>query len=210
MAEPQVAEQFDDLAQQRQAASLGMWIFLATEVLFFGALIAGYLVYRVLYPDTFGAASQQLDRIIGGVNTAILLTSSLTMALADHAAEHGAWRRLRLHLGFTAGLGILFLAIKGYEWHHEFVKNLAPIRGQPFVFAEGHPEHAEMFYNLYFSLTGLHALHLLIGVSIVLVLFIASWRTKALLTAKIRITGLYWHFVDVVWVFLYPLLYLIK
>lgn len=210
MAESPVAMQFDDAAQQRQAADLGMWVFLATEVLFFGGLIAGYLVYRVLYPDTFGAASQHLDKILGGVNTVVLLTSSLTMALADQAAEHGQPRRLRLHLGLTGILGLVFMGIKFYEWHKEWVEKLVPLRTEPFIFTEHHPEHAEMFFNLYFTMTGLHALHLLIGIGIIAVLLVWSWKSKAHLSAQIRTTGLYWHFVDVVWVFLYPILYLIK
>lgn len=210
MAEPPVAMQFDDAAQQRQAANLGMWIFLATEVLFFGGLITAYLVYRVLYPDTFAVASQHLHKIIGGVNTAILLTSSLTMALADHAAERGALWRLRMHLALTGTLGLLFLGIKLYEWHKEWLENLVPLRTEPFIFTEQHPEHAEMFFNLYFAMTGLHALHLLIGIGIVTGLLVGSWASPLRLSVQVRVTGLYWHFVDVVWVFLYPIFYLIK
>ena len=189
-----------------EASTLGMWVFLASEVLFFGGLILAYAVYRVAYPDTFGAASDHLDRLIGGLNTAILLTSSLTMALADRSAELGARGRARLQLVAAALLGLVFLAIKLYEWQIEAAKKLAPIGSRAFDYPGEAERHAEMFFNLYFAMTGVHALHLLVAVGVVLVL---AARPSAPVS-QVRGTGLFWHFVDLVWIFLYPILYLVR
>jgi cytochrome c oxidase subunit III len=211
--------QFDDLEQQQVASNLGMWIFLATEVMFFGGLIAAYVVYRALSPHEFALASQHLKLWMGGINTVVLLGSSLAMAMAVRSAQLHRRRELILFLVLTMGLGLCFLGIKAVEYYQEYRESLIP--GLNFRL----PEHAaptsdpsdlgakryEMFFVLYFFMTGLHAIHLIIG--IVLVGVMASLVRRRWFSgggeSQIEVTGLYWHFVDVVWVFLYPLLYLI-
>lgn len=192
---------------REQTAQFGMWLFLASEVLLFGGLLLAYLYYRVQFAQAFAAASAHLDLWLGAVNTALLLTSSLSMALADHAADHGDRHALRRRLWFTALLGLLFLAVKGYEWYSEYSAGLAPLPGLAFEFAGAQPHQAEMFFNLYFAMTGVHALHLAIGIGLVIALA-GYWRRAG--TARVRVTALYWHLVDLVWVFLYPLLYLVR
>lgn len=200
--------QFDTLIQQRQSAILGMWVFLASEILFFGGLFMAYAVYRASYPEAFAAASARLDLVWGGINTAILLTSSLTMTLADDAVLAGKRRALRIWLAVTAALGAVFLCIKAGEWRGEFAAGLAPLFGWAFVFPGADAEHARLFFAFYFGLTGLHALHLFIGVVLVLVMLGFAYRNAPRLESKIVVAGLYWHLVDVIWVFVFPLLYL--
>jgi cytochrome c oxidase subunit 3 len=200
-----IAEQFTSRAQQEFAATFGMWVFIASELLFFGPLLFGYFYLRVHYPEASAAASRHTDFVLGTVNTAVLLTSSFLIALAGHAAEGGRRRRARWLLAATAALGLAFLAIKGWEYHAEFTEHLFPGRGF-------HPSHGgvaqdmpgmELFFILYFATTGLHALHLTIGIVLCL------WLALRLREEPVEIVGLYWHFVDVVWIFLYPLLYLV-
>jgi len=200
---------FDDLGQQREAATLGMWVFLATEVLFFGGLFAAYLVYRVWYPTTFGDASRYLHLTFGATNTVVLITSSLTMALAVEASALGRRRSLILFLLLTMTLGATFLVIKGFEYHHKWVEHLVP--GPYFRFDGPDPVHAQIFFSLYFALTGLHALHMVVGLSILTVIVIMAVRGRFTLewNTPVEISGLYWHFVDIIWIFLFPLLYLI-
>jgi cytochrome c oxidase subunit 3 len=204
----QPASQFDSLAQQHQADTLGMWVFLASEILFFGGMFMAYTVYRTAFPAAFEAASGHLNLGLGGINTAILLTSSLTMTLADDAVVARNRRATAIWLALTALLGTIFLVIKGIEWREEFREQLAPLFGRPFVFPEPHTDQARLFFSFYFALTGLHALHLLIGVVLVLVMLIFTLRDAPHLDAKVIIAGLYWHLVDLIWVFVFPLLYL--
>lgn len=216
---PPLAHHFADLEQQHEAASLGMWIFLGTELMFFGGLFTAYTVYRCLYPEAFAAASRALDLWYGGVNTVVLLTSSLTMALAVHAAQTNRRRQLVGLLLATVLLGVAFLVIKGFEYYHDYEQELVP--GLAFRSAWQPPsaadsaalfrQHVQLFYVLYYLMTGLHALHLIIGVGILLVLaFLArrGWFYSEYY-APVEVGGLYWHFVDIVWIFLLPLLYLI-
>ena len=206
---PQLKHHFEDLDQQREAASLGMWVFLATELLFFGGLFAAYLVYRIWYPSTFGEASRHLHLSFGAVNTAVLITSSLTMALAVHASALGRRGQIVLFLVLTMALGAAFLGIKGFEYYNKFTEHLIP--GPGFHFEGPDPIHAQIFFSLYFALTGLHALHMVIGLGILTVILIMALRGKftAAWNTPVEISGLYWHFVDIVWIFLFPLLYLI-
>ena len=207
---PALAHHFDNLAQQQEAATLGMWVFLATEVLFFGGLFMTYSIYRSWYPDAFSFASRTLDLTLGGVNTAVLITSSLTMALAVHAAQTGARRKLILFLIATMVLGGVFLGIKGVEYAHKFAEHHVP--GPAFHFEEEMlAPHAQVFFSLYFVMTGLHALHMIIGIGIMLWMLWWSWtgRIGPQYYSPIEASGLYWHFVDIVWIFLFPLLYLI-
>jgi cytochrome c oxidase subunit III len=204
-----LAEQFDDLAQQHEAASLGMWVFLVTEMLFFGGLFAGYTVYRASYPEAFREASHHLDLLLGSINTAVLITSSLTMALAVHSAQEGRRRVLIIYLLFTIALGAVFLGIKGTEYVHKFEERLVP--GIDFAHGGTHPGQVELFMLFYFVMTGLHALHLVVGLGLLGVLAVLAWRGQfsADYYAPVETSGLYWHFIDIVWIFLLPLLYLI-
>jgi cytochrome c oxidase subunit 3 len=206
---PALAHHFDDLAQQKAAATLGMWVFLVTEVLFFGGLFMVYTVYRSWYPAAFAAASHELDVVLGTVNTAVLITSSLTMALAVHAAQLGKRRVLMTFLVVTMILGAAFLGIKSVEYYHKFAEHHVP--GPGFQFEKEYVRHAQLFFSLYFLMTGLHALHMIIGLGIMT--WMLWWAWRGTITAEyyspIEISGLYWHFVDIVWIFLFPLLYLL-
>jgi cytochrome c oxidase subunit 3 len=204
-----VAHQFDDRAQQHESASLGMWAFLATEVMFFGGLFMAYIAYRYGYPDAFATASRRLDETLGGVNTAVLLTSSLTMALAVHAAQAGRRKALVVFLLVTLLLGAVFMGIKGLEYYNEYEEGLIPAFN--FTYNGADAQKVQLFFVLYFLMTGLHAIHLTIGIVVVLVVALLAWRGRFSpeYATPVEITGLYWHFVDIVWVFLFPLLYLI-
>jgi len=206
-----LAHQFDDLQQQHDADELGMWLFLSTEIMFFGGMFLAYTIYRTQDEAAFAAASHELDLLLGTINTAVLLCSSLTMALAVFAAETLQRRKLVLLLAVTMVLGCVFLGIKGLEYYHKFEHGLMPFVGLPFDWHGPSPGHAEMFFDLYFLMTGVHALHMLIGLGVLLVLLIKASRCGLLgdFSAPVHLTGLYWHFVDIVWVFLFPLLYLI-
>ncbi|HSO07901.1 MAG TPA: cytochrome c oxidase subunit 3 family protein [Pelomicrobium sp.] len=210
-AEPRafVAEQFADARQQRTAATLGMWVFLATEVLFFGVLFAAYLAIRYIHAGAFALGSQHTDLVLGSVNTGVLLTSSLTIALAVRAAALGRDRATTGWLAATMILGTAFLAIKGFEYRQEYLEGLVPFLGFRYDGPRG--EGVELFFILYFVMTGLHALHLLIGIAVVgAVAFLnARGRFSRPWHTPVGLTGLYWHFVDVVWIFLFPLFYLV-
>ena len=206
---PALAHHFDSLAQQSEATTLGMWVFLVTEVLFFGGLFATYMIYRSWYPAAFAAASHELDVTLGTVNTVVLITSSLTMALAVHAAQLGQRKLLMTFLILTMILGTVFLGIKSVEYYHKFAEHHVP--GADFQFEKEHILHAQIFFSLYFVMTGLHAVHMIIGIGIMLVMLYWSWSGTITpeYFSPIEISGLYWHFVDIVWIFLFPLLYLI-
>lgn len=199
--------QYATLEQQGETAQLGMWVFLATETLFFGAVLLGYTVLRRAYPAEFAAAGHETKLVIGTVNTAVLLTSSATMAWAVNVAKAGERRRLLTWLLVaTALLGLLFVGLKGLEYSQEYDEHLVP--GINFDTSHGFP--FELFYYLYFVMTGIHAVHLTIGIGLVTVMAVRAWRGafSAVYNSPIEVTGLYWHFVDLVWIFLYPLIYL--
>ncbi len=211
-----LAHHFENLEQQRAAESLGMWAFLATEILFFGALFTGYAVYRSYYSASFEAASGKLNILIGAINTVVLLTSSLTMALAVHAAHSGLKRMLLTCLALTAALGTLFMVFKAIEYYTDWQEYLVPVLRfnndewtsmQPPV----NPQHVQLFLMFYYILTMLHAVHLTVGIGLMLVLLWLAWhdRFPPANYGTIEVAGLYWHFIDIVWIFLLPLLYLI-
>jgi cytochrome c oxidase subunit III len=207
---PKLQHHFDDMAQQTEASTLGMWVFLVTEVMFFGGLFMAYLVYRYRDPDGFAEASAHLNRVWGTANTAILIISSLTMALGVRAAQTSA--RAKTQVGWilaTMSLGAAFLGVKVIEYAEKFEHHLVP--GPNFHWAGKHPQTAEMFYSLYFCMTGLHALHMIIGLGLMTVIAIMAWRRTfdEHYYTPVEVSGLYWHFVDIVWIFLFPLLYLI-
>ena len=219
VAEPErepvpLAHHFDDAEQQHESATLGMWAFLATEVMFFGGVLTAYTVFRVVYPREFAAASHHgLNLWIGGFNTLVLLGSSLAVALAVHASQVRNRRATVGYLLLTVVLGASFLGIKAYEYSLEFRENLFPGPGFSFEHHAAGLEvtRVKLFFFLYFFMTSLHALHMIIGLAIIAIIAAAIWlgRLPATGERQVEITGLYWHFVDVVWVFLYPLLYLI-
>ena len=205
-----LAHHFDSYEQQRESATLGMWTFLVTEILFFGGLFAAYSLYRSLYPDVFGAASRSLDIRLGAFNTAVLIGSSLTMALAVRGGQTGRPKVTFGMLLATLALGSTFLVVKGFEYHHKFVEHHVP--GPSFHFEGIDTPHVQLFFSLYFLMTGLHALHMIIGAAI-----LAGMLRPALRGAWtpenhnfLEGFGLYWHFVDLVWIFLFPLLYLVE
>lgn len=192
---------------QRDAGKFGIWIFLASEVLFFGALIFTYSVCRIDNPNSFAAAGRETNIWYGTINTAILLTSSLTMAVASQAAASGKhFRRLVIScLASTATLGLAFLMIKGFEYKEDFDKHLVP--GAQFALKEA---GAQLFYGLYWLVTGVHAIHLAIGIVLIIRLALLGYfdRLRLSMSPEIEVAGLYWHLVDVIWIFLYPLIYL--
>jgi cytochrome c oxidase subunit 3 len=204
------AHQFDDADQQRDATTLGMWVFLVTEIMFFGGLFAGYAVYRIAYPEAFIEASRRLPVLLGAINTAVLICSSLTMALAVRGAQFGRRREVVGFLLATILLGSLFLGIKAVEYSHKFHEDLVP--GRSFRFEGPQARQAQIFFSFYFAMTGMHALHMVIGLSLLGVLAYQAWRGRysAEYHAPVELAGLYWHFVDIVWIYLFPLLYLIS
>lgn len=195
--------------QRDTAQRLGLWTFLATEILFFGGLLTIYAIYRHAYPAAFAIGSHKLDFWIGTINTAVLLTSSLGMALGDHALRQDHRRALQACLVVTWLLGATFLLLKGVEYHHKFTEHLVP--GAHFQAGGPFAPQVQLFIFIYFALTGLHAVHMIGG------LIALSWllwlngrgRLSRERRAPVAMVGLYWHFVDSVWVFLYPLLYLV-
>jgi len=209
IVEKELAEPYADLRHQKQTANLGVWAFLSTEVLFFSGLLTAYSVYRFLYPQGFAEAGRHTEVLLGSINTGVLLTSSLFMALAVHAIRSGARRLMMLFLLITALLGLAFLGIKILEYYKEIGEGLLP--GVFFTYAGPYAHTVEIFFFIYFMATGIHALHLSIGIG---ALFFLIWRTRcgsftAEYHAGVEGVGLYWHFVDAVWVFIYPLIYLL-
>ena len=202
-------EQFDTAEQQKDASTLGMWIFLITEIMFFGGMFLAYIIYRSANPTLFAEASGTLNVYVGAANTVVLLCSSLTMVLAVRAAALDSRKGLILFLILTLALGCVFLGVKAYEWNEKFVEHHVP--GAGFQFEKEYVRHAQLFFSLYFVMTGLHALHMIIGIGIMLVMLWWSWNGTITeeYSSPIEISGLYWHFVDIVWIFLFPLLYLI-
>jgi cytochrome c oxidase subunit III len=204
-----LAHHFDDADQQRRAVTLGMWAFLVNEIMFFGGLFTAYTVYRVLYPHAFHDGSHHLDLTLGATNTAVLIASSLTMALAVWSAEHGRRGPLMAWLTATLVLGSIFVGIKGIEYHQKWVDHLVP--GPAFVWHGEDGGHVQMFFSLYFAMTGFHALHMIIGFGLLAWLLRDARRGRfgPAYYSPVEVVGLYWHFVDIVWIFLFPLLYLI-
>jgi cytochrome c oxidase subunit 3 len=205
-----LAHHFDNMEQQREAGSIGMWVFLVQEIMFFGALFLAYSIYRAKFPEAFAAASNHLNITLGGINTVVLIVSSLTMALAVYYAQTGKRRPQVGFLVVTLLLGATFLVIKGFEYADKFRDSLFP--GASFHW-EGHgdPNQVQIFYWIYFAMTGLHALHMIIGIGLLVWLILAARKGRFTpeYHAPVELTGLYWHFVDIIWIFLFPLLYLL-
>ena len=234
---PALQHHFENMEQQREAGTLGMWIFLVTEIMFFGGMFLAYALYRTLYPAAFASGSNHLDITLGAVNTGVLILSSFTMALAVYFTQVGNRRPQVICLLLTLILGLTFLGIKAVEYHDKYVDHLIPgtlIPGNPFnpvIQKEGEPldhhklhlisdptlgeaatkEKVEMFYWIYFAMTGMHALHMIIGAGLLtfLLIFSLKGRFDPEYHSPVEVIGLYWHFVDIVWIFLFPLLYLL-
>jgi cytochrome c oxidase subunit 3 len=213
--QPRVAHHFDDYQQQTDACVLGMWVFLVTELMFFGGIFTAYAVYRHLYHVAFAQGSEHTDIVLGTLNTFVLLTSSLTMALAVRAGHLGRSKHVALFIIATMILGVAFLGIKFLEYYHKYEENLAPALGLPFHFNGENPGGSQIFLGLYFAMTGVHAVHMIIGLGLLSQFLPRASRAALgpgapLATAlNIEIVGLYWHFVDLVWIFLFPMLYLV-
>lgn len=210
--DPEVAHHFEDRTQQREALELGMWVFLVNEVMFFGGLFLAYLVYRNWYPAEFAAGSHSMDIPLGTFNTLVLLASSFTMALAVHAATTTRNRKFLVSmLVATIVLGVVFLVVKAFEYNHKYHDHLIPFAGLPFKYTGPERYGMAAFYNLYFLMTGMHAFHMIIGIGLLGVLVWMANRDRLFGESAIIVhnSGLYWHFVDLVWVYLFPFFYLI-
>jgi len=206
---PALQHHFQDLEQQQEASTLGMWLFLVTEVMFFGGLLLTYSIYRIWYPVAWALGSNELNIVLGGTNTAVLIFSSLTMALAVRCAQTNNRKGTIGFLIVTMLLGLTFLVIKFFEYKEKFELHHVP--GSNFFYPGPESPHVQIFFSLYFALTGVHATHMIIGFGLLSVIlwmaikgrFDSEWYTP------VELAGLYWHFVDIVWIFLFPLLYLV-
>jgi cytochrome c oxidase subunit III len=204
---PKLQHHFHNMAQQLEASILGMWVFLVTEVMFFGGLFMAYLLYRTLYPEAWLAGSHELNETLGGINTLVLICSSLTMALAVRAAQTGSRNGQIVNLILTIFFGSIFLVVKYFEYSAKFEHHLVP--GAHFDPARDPAQ--QLYFSLYFMMTGVHALHMVVGIILMLIILRMAWKGTfgPEYFAPVEISGLYWHFVDIVWIFLFPLLYLI-
>ncbi len=220
-----LAHHFDSPEQQNQSSSLGMWLFLAQEVMFFGGLFVAYAVYRFKYADAFAVASGHLSLFWGAVNTVVLICSSLTMALAVRCGQLGDKRGIIRYVVATMILASVFLGIKGLEYAHKYEDQLVP--GPQFEYVPDFDSysvpvtaetadpnfagHVQLFYSFYFVMTGLHALHMVIGLGLMVWLIVKAAKNhfSSEYYTPVEMTGLYWHFVDIVWIFLFPLVYLV-
>ena len=247
---PALQHHFDTMAQQKEAAVIGMWVFLLTEILFFGGLFVAYMIYRIWYFDAFAEASRRLSLFWGGLNTAVLIGSSLTMALAVRAAQTNNRKWTVNWLILTMILGCVFLGVKVIEYEDKFANYEVPGASYNWLYHEQHAAAAggdhsatapgagapgaaagtgavqhdltlspgqlqnttQIYFSLYFTMTGLHALHMIIGVGLMLVITWMAWKGRfdAQYYTPVEMSGLYWHFVDIVWIFLFPLLYLVE
>jgi cytochrome c oxidase subunit III len=220
VSHPALQHHFENMEQQREAGTLGMWVFLVTEIMFFGGMFFAYTLYRSQYPEAFASASNHLSLPLGAINTVVLILSSFTMALAVYSAQIGKQRGQVIFLTLTLLLGLTFLGIKAVEYHDKYVDHLIPgrlIPDRPFDAGSIHllpgakAQHTEMFYWIYFAMTGMHAVHMIIGVGLlsVILFFAARGRYDPEYHSPVEVSGLYWHFVDIIWIFLFPLLYLL-
>jgi cytochrome c oxidase subunit 3 len=206
---PAQQHHFESMQQQAEAATLGMWIFLVTEVMFFGGLFTAYMIYRLWYPQAWAEASRALNIYMGGGNTIVLIASSLTMAMRVRNAQTGRRIGTVVQLIATMVLGLTFLVVKYFEYAEKF--RLHEVPGPNFHFEGIHAQQAEIYFSLYFAMTGLHALHMIIGFGLMSVITWMAWkgRFSPEWYTPVELSGLYWHFVDIVWIFLFPLLYLV-
>jgi len=210
---PHLRHHFDDMAQQFDSATFGMWVFLLTEIMFFGGMFGAYTVYRSMYPEAFASTSSYMNPLYGALNTAVLIVSSLSMALAVRAAHLDQQKILKLMLLITMFFGVCFLVIKGFEYHEHWVDMKVPLIGGHWNYSEApqFAHQAQILFCFYFFMTGFHALHMLVGLGIMTTIFMMARKGTFghSYYTPVEVSGLYWHFVDIVWIFLFPLLYLI-
>ena len=210
---PQLRHHFDDMHQQFDSATFGMWVFLLTEIMFFGGMFGAYTVYRTMYPEAFASTSTYMNPAFGAANTAVLIVSSLSMALAVRAAHLGQQKFLQLMLIATMIFGAAFLVIKGFEYHEHWVDMKVPLIGGHWDYSEApqFAHQAQILFCFYFFMTGFHAIHMLVGLGIMTTIFVMARKGTfgPSYYTPVEVSGLYWHFVDIVWIFLFPLLYLI-
>ncbi len=206
---PNLQHHFYSMGQQLEASTLGMWLFLVTEIMFFGGMFLIYVVYRYLYPEAWVLGSNHLDVAMGALNTAVLICSSLTMALAVRSAQVGSRRGQIVNLILTIAFGFVFLVVKYFEYAEKFEHNLVP--GPNFDMTLPQASQQQLFFSIYFMMTGIHAIHMVIGIGLMLTILAMAWRGRfsADYYTPVEMSGLYWHFVDIVWIFLFPLLYLL-
>jgi len=204
---PKLQPHFYSMEQQLEASTLGMWVFLVTEVMFFGGLFMAYIVYRNMYPHAWVEASAELNWRLGGLNTLVLIGSSLTMALSVRAAMLGQKKGQLINLSLTILLGCVFLVVKFFEYKAKFEHHLVP--GPDFNPAL--EQGMQIFFSLYFMMTGIHAAHMIIGIVMMTIILVMAAKDSfnAEYYTPVEVAGLYWHFVDIVWIFLFPLLYLL-
>jgi cytochrome c oxidase subunit 3 len=218
--DPNLQHHFYSMEQQLEASTLGMWVFLVTEIMFFGGMFMVYILYRIWYPEAWIEGSNHLNVALGATNTAVLICSSLTMALAVRSAQVGSKAGQVVNLILTMAFGSVFLVIKYFEYAEKFHHHLVP--GPMFntptaeyptgiIAAANDPTHQQLFFSIYFMLTGIHALHMIVGLGIMAVILVMALRNRfsERYYTPVEISGLYWHFVDIVWIFLFPLLYLL-
>jgi len=206
-----LAHHFHDLAQQKAAVKMGMWAFLVQEILFFAGLFMAYFAFRYLYPDTWLAAHELLDKRMGTFNTIVLLTSSLTMALSVRAAQLNDMKSVVRYLWITIGCALGFLVVKYFEYAHKF--HLGTLPGKYYHFEGIKGGAPELFFSIYFMMTGVHGLHVIIGIGIMIWLIygpIRKGKISGEYYSMLENVGLYWHLVDLIWIFLFPLLYLVR
>ncbi len=206
---PNLQHHFYSMEQQLEASTLGMWLFLVTEVMFFGGMFLAYIVYRILYPEAWILGSNHLNVTMGALNTAVLICSSLSMALAVRAAQTSNRGGQIVNLILTIIFGSIFLIVKYFEYAEKFEHHLVP--GRHFDMTLPQANQQQLFFSIYFMLTGVHAIHMVVGIVLMLVILTMSWRSRfsADYYTPVEMSGLYWHFVDIVWIFLFPLLYLL-
>lgn len=208
-ATPRVAHHFDNAQQQFESSKFGLWIFLVTEIMLFGGLFVAYILFRALYPEMFAEAHHHLNKVMGTVNTVVLICSSLSMAMAVYFVQTGARKKAIRLMCLTVACGALFMVIKFFEYKAKFEHHLFP--DASFDFAAFKAQNANLFFSLYFLMTGLHGIHVLVGMSLILWMIIRTRRHEfsSEYYTPVELTGLYWHLVDIIWIYLFPLLYLI-
>jgi len=204
-----VAHHFPSLEVQTHAIRFGMWLFLCTEVLLFAGIFTAYAIYRGAYPEAFAAASRTLDMPLGTFNTLLLVTSSFTVVMAHHAVSHGKNRTTFYYLAASIVMGLGFLVIKAFEYQHKF--HVGALPGKFYALETLQVPGASIFFTVYFLATGLHALHVCVGLGVLAFVARRAWlnRYSPQAYTGVELGGLYWHLVDLVWIYLYPLLYLI-
>ena len=204
-----VFHHFVDAEQQFDASKMGMWIFLGTEILFFGGLFAAYIIFRSWYPQTFVEASNTLDKVVGGADTLDLIMSSLTMALAIHSIQTNKQKLTLIYLGITFILAGAFIGSHIFEWTDNFAHGISP--GAAYAYKGVTSSHAYVFFSLYYLMTGLHGIHVLVGMGLMVWLMVKTKRGRfnSDYYTPVEIVGLYWHLVDIFWIFLLPIFYLV-